>query len=230
MALDWAGAGRVPAWRVWSDPEQRYFPIRAVSTGPAAPPERPDSALPTVALAVTERSLQWVPGAPWHQWLATMWPGNIEPVLAVALDHLILSLDGSNDMGAGDHALDLLTRTVAELPPLSPYVIAAGLGRSRLGERTVAVDAAAALLPSRVSPEAVAAAMVTLAPAVPLNRWANALGDLAAAGRGAEVRAILAALLPSLNRTLRDWLAAVTGGSKTATAARELLRRAQAGR
>jgi hypothetical protein len=77
------------------------------------------------------------------------------------------------------------------------------------------------------------------------------LGDLAAAGRGAEVRAILAALLPALDRrtrglntlvellrdehlraeapvtdpALRDWLASLPAGSKTGAAARALTRR-----
>lgn len=132
---------------------------------------------------------------------------------------------------------------------MSPYVVAAGLAAATIGERTVAVDAAAALMPQRMSAAALAAAMATLAPAVPLNRWAASLGDLSMAGLGGQVRAVLTALLPCLDRrtrglhalvellrdehlragvpvtepALRQWLAAADGRSKTATAARSLL-------
>ncbi|MGI5174945.1 DUF6493 family protein [Dactylosporangium sp. CA-152071] len=247
--FDAAGAGRAPAWQVSFDPEwSSYRPIRVGALGPPAAPEPPDPALPTVALAYAG-PFDRFPGGPWHPWLASMWPGNIEPLLAMALRFQLASLDGTVDGGVSAHAMHLLDRTVAELPPLSPYVVAAGLGGAGLSDRTAAVDTAAALLPHRMDPAAVASAMATLAPAVPLHRWADALGDLALAGHGAQVRAVLTALLPSLDRTgrglhtlvellrdehlragvpvtdpaLRQWLLATTGKSKTAAAARSLL-------
>jgi hypothetical protein len=246
--FDAAGAGRAPAWRVSVDPERPYTPIRVGALGPAAAPAPPDPALPTVALAGVDSSVR-TPDAPWLPWLATVWPGNIEPLLAIALQHQNNALHGADSGGAGAHALQLLGGTLAGLPPLSPYIVGAGLGAATIGDRTVAVDAAAALLPARMSPAALAAAMTTLAPAVPLNRWADSLGDLSTAGLGAQVRALLTALLPALDRrargmhalvellrdehlragapvtepALRQWLAAASGTSKTATAARALL-------
>ncbi|MFF5233266.1 DUF6493 family protein [Dactylosporangium sp. NPDC000521] len=247
--FDAAGAGRAPAWRVWFDPEwSPYRPIRVAALGPAAEPAPPDPALPTVALAHAD-SFDRLPSGPWHPWLASMWPGNIEPLLAMALRFQLASLDGTVDGGVSAHALHLLDRTVAELPPLSPYVVGAGLAGAGISERTAAVDTAAALLPQRMDPATLASAMATLAPAVPLNRWADSLGDLSVAGLGAQVRALLTALLPSLDRTsrglhtlvellrdehlraavpvtdptLRQWLSAAGGRSKTTAAARSLL-------
>jgi len=247
---DAAGAGRAPAWRVALDAERPYNKIRVSALGPAASPAPPDPALPTVTLGSMDPSSSGrLPSAPWHPWLASVWPGNIEPLLAIALRQQIVSLDGSVDGGTGAHALHLLTRTVVELPPLSVYTVATGLAGANVSDRTVAVDAAAALLPQRMNPEALASAMATLAPVVPLNRWAASLGDLATAGRGAQVRAVLTTLLPSLDQTtrglhtlvellrdeqlragapvtapaLRQWLTAATGKSRTATAARSLL-------
>ena len=125
-------------------------------------------------------------------------------------------------------------------------------------DRVCAFDAddRAALLPQRMEPEALASAMATMAPAVPLNRWADSLGDLSVAGLGAQVRALLTALLPSLDRTvrglhtlvellrdehlraavpvtepaLRRWLSATGGRSKTTAAARTLLGHLDPGR
>jgi hypothetical protein len=246
--LDLAGAGRAPSWRVPFDPQP---PDNSMWV--SAPPEGVwagwNPALPTMALAITDPRSDRLPAAPWHPWLATVWPGNVEPILAIALRNQLLSIEERSGSDAGRLALDMLTSTVAELPPLTPHVVAAGLGAPSLAERTAAVDAALALLPHRVNPAALAEAMALLAPAVPLNRWASSLGDLAVAGRGAEVRAVLAALLPALDRAtrglhslvellrdehlratlpvadaaLRDWLAGMAGGSKTASAARTLL-------
>ncbi|GAA2378469.1 DUF6493 family protein [Dactylosporangium salmoneum] len=248
--FDAAGAGRAPAWRVSFDPERRYSRVRVDALGPAAAPAPPDPALPTVALAGVDSSPNdRLPSAPWHPWIASLWPGNLEPLLAIALQHQLMSLDGTINGGAGTHALQLLSRTVVELPPLSPYIVAAGLAAAGISDRVAAVDAAAALLPQRMEPEALASAMATLAPAVPLNRWADSLGDLSMAGLGAQVRALLTALLPSLDRTtrglhtlvellrdehlraavpatepaLRQWLFATGGRSKTTAAARSLL-------
>jgi hypothetical protein len=87
--------------------------------------------------------------------------------------------------------------------------------------------------------------MAELAPVVLLIRWASALADLSRAGRGAEVRAVLAELLPTIDRAsrglhtlvellldehlralcpinsrpLRDWLGGFGGASKAARAA-----------
>ncbi|GAA3216281.1 DUF6493 family protein [Dactylosporangium siamense] len=245
---DAAGAGRAPTWRVSFDPERQYSRIRVTALGPAAPPAPTDPALPTVTLGAVNPSSDRQPGAPWHPWLASIWPGNIEPLLAIALPHQLASLDGTVDGGAGAHALRLLSQTVVELPPLSPYTVAAGLASARVSDRVAAVDAAVDLLPQRMSPEALASAMTTLAAVVPLNRWGASLADLATAGRGAQVRAVLTTLLPSLDRTtrglyslvellrdehlragtpvtapgLQQWLAAATGTSRTAAAARSL--------
>ena len=118
-----------------------------------------------------------------------------------------------------------------------------------LAQRAAAVDTALALLPHRVTPGALAGAMAALGAVVPLGRWAESLRDLAAAGRNAEVRAVLTALLPALDpRTrglhtlvgllhdehlraaapvaepkLRDWLVSVPGSGAAARSARSLL-------
>ncbi len=239
--FDVGGLGRAPASRVLLFPDRRHERIVIASNATDDLPEL----FPTLDLCVVRAGRHREVQSVLLPWLSTIWPGNTGPVLADALSFQAGSHAGMTDHGASRHGLDLLTRTVSELPPEAKYVLAAGLGMPALADRACAVDAATALLPHRIAPAILASAMAELAPVVPLSRWASALADLSQAGRTAEVRAVLAELLPTIDRaarglhtlvellldehlravcpvnssSLRDWLCGFGGGSKAARAA-----------
>ena len=243
--FDLPGAGRAPAWRVHVEPSPYREPVRIDAAEPSPAAGAADPLLPTLDLAAihawTDRPLD-----EWYDWLATVWPGNIAAMLVVALAEQQFWLWGSSRVAPASPGLGLLARTAAALPPMAAPVLAAGLGMPTLAQRTPAVDAAVALLPHRLTPTALAAAMATLANVVPLPRWADSLRDAATAGRGTEIRALLTALLPALepgtrglhtllgllhdehlrsatpvtDPALRAWLAAVPGSGAAARSAR----------
>lgn len=178
----------------------------------------------------------------WWPWLAATWPGNLDVPAALAL---LQWPSGETGRVTGEGVLRPLLAARAGLPPTARVLVAAVLGSERPIDRVTAADAVPDLVPDRLSPADLGAAMAWLAPVTPLRRWASSLRAVAEAGHGTVVAAILAALLPALDRTraglfelvellaelalpvsgndLREWLAGFTGTGKAARAARAAL-------
>ncbi|WP_433220830.1 DUF6493 family protein [Dactylosporangium sp. CS-047395] len=191
------------------------------------PPADPGPLLPTVALGTIDDHRDQYLYPVWGPWLATTWPANLDLPAALAL---LQWPDGTFGGFTAQSAH-------APLPPIARLLMAAMLGAPRLTDRVAGTDAVLDLVPDRLAPADLGAAMAWLAPAVPLQRWADALRPLPSV----DVAAILAALLPTLDRSraglftlvelladtgvpvpdgdLRDWLAGFTGTSKAARAA-----------
>ncbi|MFK3983997.1 DUF6493 family protein [Micromonospora sp. NPDC050397] len=258
--LDVGGAGQVPRWEVEviqprrGGQPSRFWTLEVKPNSDAPAPARADDPTrPTVSLAQLHVR-PWtydgppVEPAPRWGWASLVWPGNIDPVLALGLDAL---WNAVHDIAEPDAtaALELLATSPAAPGTLGRHLLATGFASASVAERTAAVDAAAVLLPHRVGVVELAAAMLQVAPAVPVNRWTAALTELATAGHGDQVLALLTALLPGLDRStrglhglvellrdehlranipvtdppLRTWLTAVAkGNSKTAKAATTL--------
>lgn len=211
---------------------------------PAARAGVPESLLPTVALGtVDDYRDQFLPTAFWP-WLATVWPGNLDVPAALTL---VQWPAGDSGPITGERVLRPLLNARATLPPVARILVAAMLGAERLADRVAGTDAVYDLVPHRLTPAGLGAAMAWLAPTVPLQRWTSALRAVAEAGRSAEVAGILGTLLPALERNraglfglvellaettpplpdgeLRQWLAGFTGTGKAAKAARAALAR-----
>ncbi|BCY10653.1 DUF6493 family protein [Actinoplanes sp. L3-i22] len=235
---DDAGAGRAPALtpRLLADGGIGFLAARPIR------PVNADPLLPTVALGtIHERPDEFVATA-WWPWLAATWPGNLDVPAALAL---LQWPSGETGRVTGEGVLRPLLAARAGLPPTARVLVAAVLGSERPIDRVTAADAVPDLVPDRLSPADLGAAMAWLAPVTPLRRWASSLRAVAEAGHGTVVAAILAALLPALDRTraglfelvellaelalpvsgndLREWLAGFTGTGKAARAARAAL-------
>ncbi len=134
--FDMGGLGRAPASRVLIFPNRRY---QRFVLEPNASGELP-GLFPTLDLSAAPK-VGWSRLAPdvAFSWLSTIWPGNTEPLLADVLCFQVCAPAGMTDRG-GRRGLDLLSRTVSELPPMAKYVLAAGLGMPTLADREHAVD------------------------------------------------------------------------------------------
>lgn len=259
-ALDVGGAGRTPRWTLevtrprYGGQLSRFWAleVKPVPDAPA-PIHAADPSRPTVSLAqlhVRPWTYEGDPAGPrprWS-WASLVWPGNVDPVLALGLDSMWSTVHGVAEPDA-TAALDLLASSPAAPGTLGRHLLATGFASASVAERTAAVDAATVLLPHRLGVANLAAAMLQVAPAVPVSRWTAALTELSTAGRGDQVLALLTALLPGLDRStrglhglvellrdehlrantpvtdppLRAWLTAIArGNSKTARAATTL--------
>ncbi|GAB7045019.1 hypothetical protein [Catenuloplanes indicus] len=94
-----------------------------------------------------------------------------------------------------------LLRLIDERATAFRTAVAAAPAPGRTGPDVSGVDALMDLVPHRLPAAGLGAATAWLAPVTPLHRWASSLRVVAEAGRGADVAAILAALLPALDRT-----------------------------
>ncbi|MFI6763204.1 DUF6493 family protein [Micromonospora sp. NPDC050417] len=213
-ALDVGGAGQAPRWTVEvTQPRYGGQPARAwvLEAKPTStPPGETDTAdplRPTVSLSQLHVR-PWGSGPypaiphPHPGWASLIWPGNIDAILTLGLGSLWNTV---HDIATRDAVptLALLAGTAAAPSALGSDLLAAGFASAFLDVRTAAVDAAAVLLPQRIAAAELAAAMVRFAPAVPLNRWTSALTDLSTALPVDQVRALLTALLPHLDRSIR---------------------------
>ncbi len=148
--------------------------------------------------------------------------------------------------------LDALLTQPGRLGPLTSVTLAAGLTAARADERARAVDAVLHFAGTgRLTTAQFARGLANLAGLGTPTRWAGSLKDVAAAGPGARRLVIdaLGAALPEFDparrgghsllellreellraqtptpATLRPWLSRFSGSSRTATAARALLR------
>ncbi|WP_093617799.1 DUF6493 family protein [Actinoplanes philippinensis] len=237
--LDTTGAGRAPALtpRLLTDGG-----IGFTAATPFLPTTDDDPLLPTVTLGAIEEHQDRYLATAWWPWLATTWPANRDVPAALAL---LQWPAGDTGRITGDGVLRPLLAARTALPPTARILIAAVLGSARLTDRTAAADAVIDLVPHRLPPADLGAAMAWLAPTTPLQRWASSLRTVAEAGRGPDVAAVLAALLPTLERThtglfalvelladltppapggtLRQWLTGFTGTGRAARAAHATL-------
>ncbi|MFG2044892.1 DUF6493 family protein [Dactylosporangium sp. NPDC048998] len=235
LGLDEVGAGRAPAL------VPRLLVDGGIGFRAVMPARRtdPDALLPTVALSTVDDHLDRYLAAAWWPWLATTWPGNLGVPAA-----LVLVQWPAGEVGrfTGEGVLRPLLGARVTVPPVARVLVAAVLGAERLADRVAGADAVHDLVPARLAPAELGAAMGWLAPAVPLQRWTSALRAVAESGRSPEVAGILGTLLPTLKRSraglfglvellvdtavpvpegeLRRWLAEFTGTSKAAKAAR----------
>ncbi len=182
--------------------------------------------------------------------LAAIWPHDAEHFLA----HSCLTVFDTTDAGPWRDAvrvLETLSRHPGRLGGLAAATVAVGLSAGRADQRLTAVDTFHDLVATgRISPDALADAMVLTAGHCTATRWASSLRDASATGPGARAAvATLTALLPRLqpgrqglhalldvlheeslrhgiavtDPALRSWLQSFSGSSKSARAAQALL-------
>jgi hypothetical protein len=145
--------------------------------------------------------------ADWPRWLATTFPHDAEHFLVGSMAPVLWSTytTPANTPEAG-HVLDSLLTHPGRTGRLSAVTVAAGLAAVGHVDRVRAADCFAALVVTgRITVEELADAMRTLAPFVPVQRWAASLGDASEAAPGARdaVVELLVALLPRLDRSRR---------------------------
>jgi hypothetical protein len=129
--FDVGGLGRAPATRVLLFPNRRYERIVLESNATDDLP----GLFPTLDLSVVKVGRQREVQSVLLSWLSTIWPGNPGPVLADVLSFQLGSQANMTCSDASRQGLDLLTRTVSELPPVAEYVLAASLCMPTLAAR-----------------------------------------------------------------------------------------------
>lgn len=141
------------------------------------------------------------PGPTWARWAATVHPHDTEPVFSMLCLHVLEALDYWEVDHTIPRALLALARHPGRVGPLGAVTAAAGLAAQDGSHRVLGVDAAAALAArGTLGPQALAAAMTTIAPATRLPRWATSLDQLAQAVGSGYVIEVLTDLLPQLPR------------------------------
>ena len=194
----------------------------------------------------------------WVAWSATVWPHDAEHTLVAAVDPVINAAASTEVSHDAVRVLDMLVRHPGRMGTLAAETVAAGLAASGRDQRARAADAVLVLVPSgRLGVADLAAAMSRQAQLAVATRWAASLRDVALAspeGSGTVVT-LLCALLPHLDaghrglhavldllhqevlrgpgvvpdRRTQEWLAGLTGSSRAARTARELLALGQPG-
>lgn len=188
----------------------------------------------------------------WVGWSALVWPHDAEHVLVGRVDAVLNAAASTEVSHDAVRVLDVLVRHPGRMGALAAETVAAGLAAHGRDQRARAVDAVLALVPTeRLPVDALAAAMTRQAEMAVATRWAQSLRDVALASRSSHqvVVALLVAVLPELSaqhrglhalldllreetlrgagrvgdERLRAWLAGLTGSSRAARTARELL-------
>ncbi|GAA4664059.1 DUF6493 family protein [Frondihabitans cladoniiphilus] len=173
-------------------------------------------------------------------------PSSTLPFAAVAVP-VMHSATSEVNLSAGT-SLSTLASHPGVWTSETAQVLALGMAALRAEHRTHAAELFAAAIPSRISPQQAAIGFAGCQPAIALSRWASSLSDAAMLAPDAVVD-LLTHLLPRLPRAargigalvgllldeslrhhravsdpaLRVWLAAFTGSSGTAKAARGAL-------
>jgi hypothetical protein len=187
----------------------------------------------------------------WVGWSATVWPHDAEHVLVGTVDAVLNAASSTEVSHDAVRVLDVLLRHPGRMGRLATETVAAGLAASGRDQRARAADAVLALVPGRLPVSDLADAMGRQAALAVATRWAASLRDVATASPdgGATVVALVSAVLPTLavdhrglhalldllheevlrgpgvvtDRRTRDWLAGLSGGSRAARTARDLL-------
>ena len=258
--LDGGGQGRAAAYRLILTPNVHQYEdrgrTRRVTWWTAAlevdrpvsdhPPDQPTVVSPWAKFGALEWWGDWLP------WAALAWPHDAEPIFALGFGSVMRTAHWGEVHHDAVRVLDVLLTHPGRLGPMAAATLAMGLSGGRADERTRAVDAFAALVPSgRIDATSVATAMATVAGPCTATRWAASLRDAAAVNpdAGRAVVAVLSSLLPRLgpdhaglhalldalreesvrhgvgvaDPALRAWLGGITGATKAARAARALL-------
>ena len=187
----------------------------------------------------------------WVGWSALVWPHDAEHVLVGTVDAVLSAAASTEVSHDAVRVLDVLLRHPGRMGRLAAETLAAGLAASGRDQRARAADAVLALVPGRLPVAALAGAMGREAALAVATRWAASLRDVARASPegSATVVALLSSVLPVLARDHRglhalldllheellrgpgvvadrrtlDWLAGLSGGSRAARTAGELL-------
>jgi hypothetical protein len=210
------------------------------------PPDQPTVVSPWADFAAVEWWGDWLP------WAALAWPHDAEPTFAIGIGAVMRTAHWDEVHPDAVRVLDVLLTHPGRLGPMAAATLALGLSGRRADERTRAVDAFAALVPSgRIDATSLATAMAAVAGPCTATRWAVALREAAAVDPavGRAVVDVLVSLLPRLARDhaglhavldalreeslrygvavrdpeLRAWLGGIAGASKAGRAARALL-------
>jgi hypothetical protein len=192
-----------------------------------------------------------VPGASadFVRWQAQTWPHDAESFFAPEMEQAMFAAYGECD-GRTPDRVDALLAHPGRLGPIAAAVLAAALTAQDASCRIRAAEALVALVPRRIPVPVLADAMALLAGHATATRWAGALRNTDDPG---TVIAVLDALLPRLphdhpglhalltatleesvrinavpSEALRRWLSGLSGSSKAARTARDLLKLAAA--
>jgi hypothetical protein len=194
----------------------------------------------------------------WVALSATVWPHDAEHVLVGGVDPVLNAAASTEVSHDAVRVLDMLLRHPGRMGTLAAETVAAGLAAHGRDQRARAVDLVLALVPAgRLGVDDLAAAMTRQAGLAVATRWAASLRDVALAspvGSGTVVT-LLCAVLPGLDaghrglhalldvlhqevlrgpgvvpdRRTQEWLRGLTGSSRAARTARDLLSLGQAG-
>lgn len=207
---------------------------------------------PTVITAAHVNALNYPSGSR-HPlpWAGTVWPRSVEYAASLGVLELALAaLDEPRERSEG--ALRAIADSPGEIGELGRGCVAFGFSNLDRVVRAQAAELFAAEAGARLDMVTLAGTMATVAEACKLTRWAESLRDAASMSRSTaiSVTQLLAALLPQLDRTrsgmsallellddelrrtgttptdasLLHWLESFRGASKSAKAAKGILR------
>ena len=186
----------------------------------------------------------------WVGWVLGSNPHDLEPALTELLRPVLDGIDGSEVQHDATRVLTSLAVHPGPLATLGSVALAAGMAAHRAEQRVLAVDAVLEQAGAgRLSAEALAAGMASVAAAAQPGRWAASLNSLAQARPDAFVADVLTRLLPTIDSDtrglhvliellleetvrlgrkvdepqLRKWLGSMSGSGRGAKAARQLL-------